>query len=155
MNRIVFLLVLFIFPGMLCAQSARLIEGHTLLTNDCKNIRGHAGRIVAEASASTLNKDVAEAHLQEVVKYLQAMEKRLKDSKQLITPEQLKAVAPRYSSLEKTCLRLKKYSSGLQEEFANPHPDKSKIKSLATSLRNEMSSGKDVHDLLKRELGLR
>ncbi len=155
MNRTVLLLVLFIFPGMLCAQSAKLIEEHTLLTNDCKNIRGHSGRIAAEAGAAAFNHDVAAAHLNEVVKYLQAMEKRLKGTKQLIAPQQLKAVAPRYSSLEKTCARLKEYSSSLQEEFAKPNPDKAKIKSLATSLREEMNSGKNVHDLLKRELGLK
>jgi hypothetical protein len=155
MKKSIWLITLLGFIGVLRSQPARLIEEHTLLTNECKNIRGHAGRIVAEASEPVLNKDVAEAHLKEVLRYLRSMERRLKETKELLTPAQLKIVSPHYASLEKTCARLKEYTTKLEEEFARPRPEKGRIKSLATSLRNEMSVGKETHDRLKRDLGLK
>lgn len=155
MKQFLFIVAVLVISDLLYPQSTRLIELHNGLTNDCKNIRGHAGRIVAEASEPTLNKDVAEAHLKEVKRYLQSMEQQLKESKELLTPQQRKSVSAHYAVLEKTCTRLKEYTSSLEEEFARPRPDKNKIKALATDLRNEMTAGKEVHDRLKRDLGLK
>jgi hypothetical protein len=155
MKYIALCCMIMVASGTLHAQASELSNQHGLLAVDCKNIRGHAGRIVAEASQSEFNKDVAAAHLNEVIRSLGMMEKRLGVTKEMLTPQQQKAVAPRYVAMEKTCARLKDLSSKLQMEFEKDQPNSKTIKELATGLRDEMTRGKETHDKLMSELKLK
>lgn len=137
------------------AQTPDLAGYHSILTVDCRNIRGHAARIVGEASARTLNKDVAEAHLAQVEKYHDQMETTLRDSKKALSARQLKAVKVEYASLEKICTNVGKLVKRLQVEFSKDKPKKLTIRELASKLRNEMTSGYRLHENMKKKLGLR
>ncbi len=137
------------------AQVSDLAQQHALLTSDCKAIRGHARRIVEEASAADLNTSVAAAHCGEVVKALLSMEKRLQGTKKLLNPKQASSVAAEYAALEKLCQRLKQLSTQLEQELAKDRPDKFLVRKLALDLRNEMSTGTEIHDKLKSKLGLK
>jgi len=135
-------------------QTSELAQEHSLLTTQCKSIRGHAGRIVAEAGQGSLNKDVAMAHLDQVAKFQEQMEKQLASSKKLLTPQQAKTVAAEYKSLEETCSTLGDLVEKLRKEFNEANTDKLKIRKLATQLRSEMTSGYDVHERMKKKLGI-
>jgi len=137
------------------AQTPDLAGYHSILTVDCRNIRGHAARIVGEASEATLNKDVAEAHLAEVAKYHDQMETTLRDSKKALSARQLKAVKVEYASLEKICTNVGKLVERLQAEFSKDKPRQLTIRELASELRNEMTSGYRLHEIMKKKLGLR
>lgn len=127
---------------------------HSTLTTDCRNIRGHASRIVAEASASELNKEVAQAHLAQVAKYHDQMDLTLKQSKKSLSAQQLKAVVAEYESLEKTCAAIGEFVRKLQAELAKDDPDRMSVREIASKLRTQMSAGYDVHERLKKKLGL-
>lgn len=154
MKSIALIVFLFAFSLLTFAQDTDLARQHSLLTTDCKNIRGHAGRIVAEASERQLNRDVALAHLGEVAKFHELMEKQLVTSKKLLTAGDLKVVAAEYKSLEATCSAIGKLVEKLQKEFEKSEPDKLAIRDMAVKLRSEMSDGYDVHERLKKKLGI-
>lgn len=137
------------------AQTSDLAKEHTLLTTDCKAIRGHAKRIVEEASAAELNTSVAAAHLGEVIKSLSSMEKRLQGTKKLLNADQAKLVSAEYSALEKLCTRLKGMCEKLEQELAKQNPDRFVVRKLAFDIRNEMTSGSEIHDKLKSKLGVK
>ncbi|MBI2620379.1 MAG: hypothetical protein HYW57_09875 [Ignavibacteriales bacterium] len=140
--------------NLLAAQSPDLSRHHSVLTTDCKSIRGHAGRIVAEAGETDLNRDVAVAHLDQIEKYHAEMEERLKIIKGLLTPAQWKLVEREHKSLETVCSTLRGLIKSLKEEFENKNPDKSTVRGLAIKLRTEMSGGNDVHERMKKKLGI-
>ncbi|HXG38120.1 MAG TPA: hypothetical protein VNL36_05045 [Bacteroidota bacterium] len=137
------------------AQVSELAQQHALLTSDCKAIRGHAKRIVEEASASELNTSVASAHCGEVVKALGSMEKRLQGTKKLLDANQAKSVAAEYTALEKLCQRLKQLSRQIEQELAKDQPDKFLVRKLAYDLRNEMTAGSEIHETMKKKLGVK
>lgn len=137
------------------AQVSELAQQHALLTSDCKAIRGHAKRIVEEASASELNTSVASAHCGEVAKALSSMEKRLQGTKKLLDANQAKSVAAEYTALEKLCQRLKQLSRQIEQELAKDQPDRFLVRKLAYDLRNEMTSGSEIHETMKKKLGVR
>ncbi len=155
MRLLAYLLLALLFVAPTPAQVSELAQQHALLTSDCKAIRGHARRIVEEASATDLNTSVASAHCAEVVKALHSMEKRLQATKKLLNPKQAASVAAEYSALEKLCQRLKQQSAQLEQELAKDRPDKFLVRKLALDLRNEMSSGTEMHEKLKSKLGLK
>lgn len=150
-----------LFIGMLlgvevaAAQGSELAKEHNLLTTDCKAIRGHAKRIVEEASASELNVSVATAHCGEVGKFLGAMEKRLQTTKKLLNASQLKTTAEEYTALEQLCQKLKGLYTQLERELAKDNPDKFLVRKLALELRNAMTMGNEIHEKLKNKLGVK
>ena len=99
--------------------------------------------------------DVAEAHLAEVAKYHDQMETTLRDSKKALSARQLKAVKVEYASLEKICTNVGKLVERLQAEFSKDKPGQLTIRELASELRNEMTSGYRLHEIMKKKLGLR
>jgi transposase len=137
------------------AQRSELAQQHALLTSDCKAVRGHARRIVEEASASDLNTSVASAHCGEVVKALTSLEKRLQGTKKLLDANQAKSVAAEYAALEKLCQRLKHLSTQLEQELSKNQPDRFLVRKLALDLRNEMTSGSEIHENIKNKLGVK
>ncbi len=143
------------FPLFLCySQNPDLARQLSLLTTDCKNIRGHAGRIVAEANQTAFNADVARAHLDEIAKFHALMEQQLEGSKKLLQASEMKLVGAEYKSLEKTCSVIGGLVEKLQKEFQKDEADRSTVRDVASSLRAEMSSGYDVHERLKKKLGI-
>ena len=154
MKSLTCILSLSLFSPLLFGQTSELVQQHSLLTTQCKNIRGHAGRIVAEAGQSKLNKDVASAHLAEIEKYHQQMEKQIASSKKLLGPAELKSVSAEYKSLEKTCSTIGDLVKKLQKEFEKKEPARLTVRSLARNLRSEMTAGYDVHERLKKKLGV-
>lgn len=140
--------------ALLQAQSPDLASLHSSLTTDCKSIRGHAARIVAEASETEMNTDVALAHLREVMRYQTGMEQHLKSSHALLTTSQRKAVEAEQKALETICATIKDLAGKAEKEFAGAAADRRAIRGLATTMRNEMTRGKDIHDLLKKKLGI-
>jgi transposase len=149
-----FLLAL-LFAAPTPAQVSELAQQHALLTSDCKAVRGHARRIVEEASAADLNTSVAAAHCGEVVKALHSMEKRLQSTKKLLSPKQATSVAAEYAALEKLCQRLKRVSAQLEQELAKDQPDRFLVRKMALDLRNEMSTGSEIHEKIKSKLGVK
>jgi hypothetical protein len=147
--------ILLLLPGAATAQKANLSRQLEQLTRDCKNIRGHAGRVVEEASQSELNKDLALAHAQEVVRNLELMERNLDATARLLTNEQHKLVRQEQESLEKTCERLKELSTRLRAALSKEKPDRLEVKKIAMELRNEMSAGNEVHQRMKKKLGMK
>ncbi|MBI4419143.1 MAG: hypothetical protein HY563_10225 [Ignavibacteriales bacterium] len=154
MKLISFSLTLGLSVSLLSAQSSDLASLHSSLTTACKSIRGHAGRIVAEASETELNKDVAQAHLREVAHYQEEMEENLKSAQPLLTATQRKATDAEHKALEKVCETVKDLIRKLEKEFAAAKPERRAIRELATKMRNEMTYGKEVHDQLKKKLGI-
>lgn len=140
--------------ALLQAQSLDLASLHSSLTTACKSIRGHAARIVAEAGEPELNADVAIAHLREVMRYQAEMEQHLKSAHALLTPGQRKTVEAEHKALETVCATIKDLAAKAEKEFAGAPPDRRAIRGLATTMRNEMTRGKDIHDLLKKKLGI-
>ena len=143
-----------LFTGLSVAQSD-LASYHSTLTTDCKSIRGHAGRIVAEAMHTPLNRDVAAAHLEQVAKFHDEMESQLAASKKLLTAAQLKLVATEYQTLEKKCSTIGTLVSQLRKEFAKGDPDASVLRDQASKMRSEMADGNTVHESLKKKLGIK
>lgn len=137
------------------AQVSDLAQQHGLLAKDCKNIRGHAGRVVEEASQTELNCDVALAHAREAVKYLDGMEQRLQATKKMLSKDQLARVASHYAALEKGCSKMHDLCAKLQKQLTKDKPDRLEVKQLAMSLRKEMSGGYDVHEQMMKSLGLK
>jgi hypothetical protein len=137
------------------AQVSELAQQHAQLTSDCKAIRGHAKRIVEEASAAELNTSVASAHLGAAVKSLGSMEKRLQGTKKLLNADQRKLVSAEYSALEKLCSRLKLLSERLAQELAEQNPDRFAVRKLAFDIRSEMTTGSEIHEKIKNKLGLK
>jgi uncharacterized protein YpuA (DUF1002 family) len=154
MKLISFSLTLGLSVSLLSAQSSDLASLHSSLTTACKSIRGHAGRIVAEASEAELNKDVAQAHLREVAHYQEEMEENLKSAQPLLTAAQRKATDAEHKALEKVCETVKDLVRKLEKEFTAAKPERRAIRELATKMRNEMTYGKEVHDQLKKKLGI-
>jgi len=152
-------LVTFFAAALCCsvlgAQSQQLVQEHSLLTKDCKRVRGHAQGIFKEASQSTLNKDVALAHASEVSKSLKEMEARLKRSKELLTPDQTDRVSKECGALEGLCMELQETVSEIEKELAKEKPDRIKVRNLSKDVRDKMRHGSDQHDLLKRKLGIK
>jgi hypothetical protein len=136
-------------------QPSILVREHELLTRECRMIRGHSKRVVEEASAADLNTSVARAHFREVKKSLTAMEKRLQQTKALLSPDQLKAVSSEYAALEKICTRLKNLVGELEKEFAKDHPEKSRVRAFASNLQSEMTTGSEYHTRMKAKLGIK
>jgi len=148
-------LAFFVFGiGFGFSQDSDLAGQHSVLTTDCKSIRGHASRIIAEASEAQLNRAVALAHLGEVEKYHTRMEEHLKTSKELLTPAQLKTLKAEYEFLEKTCKNIGDLVESLQQEFDKKNEDRLAIRDLAKKLHSEMSDGYSVHERLKKKLGI-
>ncbi|MEP0822850.1 MAG: hypothetical protein HRF44_08365 [Ignavibacterium sp.] len=154
MKSLSLLLALGATATLVFAQSPDLAGLHSSLTTDCKSIRGHAARIVAEASESELNVDVARAHLNQVARYQEEMEKHLNSARSLLSPVQRKAVEAEHKALERVCSTVKELVGRMENEFAMARPDRRTIRELALKMRNEMTYGKDVHDLLKKKLGI-
>lgn len=148
------LTALFVFFGFLQAQSPDLSRHHSGLTTDCKNIRGHAGRIIAEASETSLNRDVAAAHLEQIEQYHREMRERLQIIRRLLSPAQWTQVEKEHQSLEKTCTVLDGIIKSLKKEFSGNVQDQQRIRELAVRLRGEMSSGYEVHERMKKKLGI-
>ncbi|GEM_PF-1679819 len=147
--------ILLLLPEGAAAQKADLSQQIEQLTRDCKNIRGHAGRVVEEASQSELNKDLALAHAQEVVRNLELMERNLDETAKLLTNEQRKLVHQEHQSLKKTCERLKELSARLRTALSKEKPERLEVKKIAMDLRNEMSAGNEVHQRMKKKLGIK
>ena len=148
-------ILLLCFPALGYAQSDKLIAEHASLTSDCKAVRGHAQGIVSEASQGELNRDVTLAQAQEVAKALQSMEKRLANTKKLLTADQLKSVQAHYASLEGLCEGLQAEIGDILTELAKSKPDRIKVRNLAVDLRTKMKNGSAEHDLMKKKLGIR
>ncbi len=155
MNSLCFVVTFLIIVETGAAQTTELAQQHGLLTTDCKAIRGHAKRIVEEASAPELNTSVAAAHLGEVNKSLASMEKRLQGTRKLLTQDRLKLVASEYATLEKICTNLKSFSEKIEKEIAKEKPDRLLVKKLAADLRSEMMNGSQVHEQVMSKLGIK
>lgn len=140
--------------SLVFAQSSDLAGLHSSLTTDCKSIRGHAARIVAEASESQFNVDVARAHLGQVARYQEKMEEHLKAARELLTPAQQNTFDTEHKALERVCSTVKDLVETMEKEFSVAKPDRRVIRELAVKMRNEMTRGKDIHDLLKKKLGI-
>ncbi len=153
-SLIVFVLALLIVSTSF-SQGNPLAQEHALLVRDCKLIRGHAGRVVAEASESELNRDVALAHTEEIAKSLEAMEWRLEQSKKLLKPAQLKLVQQHHELLEKSCETMKKKCESLEKELNKSNPDRLTVRKLASELRKEMTTASGYHDALRAKLGIK
>jgi septal ring factor EnvC (AmiA/AmiB activator) len=147
--------VLVVWAVQAQARQPSLTELHALLTEDCKNVRGHAGRVVAEASEPELNIDLAAAHTTEVSKNLRNMEQRLQAARKLLSADQLKRVREHQEYLEKLCGRLKDLTEKLEKELSKEKPDRIEVRRTASSLRAEMDRGRQEHALLKQKLGLK
>ncbi|MEX2088685.1 MAG: hypothetical protein WEB62_02900 [Bacteroidota bacterium] len=148
--------ILFAFlPSLTIAQASDLAQQQELLTRDCKNVRGHAGRVVEETSQSDLNTDLARAHAGEVVKNLRLMEQRLQAIKKLYNKDQSTRVRAEQASMEKACEMLKNLSGRLEQELEKEMPDRLQARKIAMELRTEMNKGYDVHQQMKKKLGLK
>lgn len=154
MKSLSLILTLGVTASLVFAQSPDLAGIHSGLTTDCKSIRGHAARIVAEASKSELNVDVARAHLDQVAHYQKEMENHLKSAHALLDTTQRTSLETEHKALERVCLAVKDLVENIRKEFAKAKPDRHAIRELAVKMRNEMTYGKDVHDLLKKKLGI-
>ena len=154
MKSIAFFVSLFVVFPLVFGQTSELAKQHSLLTTQCKNIRGHAGRIVAETGEATLNKDVASAHLDEIAKFHTQMELQIASSKKLLSAGQSKSVSAEYKSLEKTCSAIGELVGKLKKELEKKEPVQLTVRQLASKLRSEMSGGYDVHERLKKKLGI-
>lgn len=151
--RVCFLVVF--LPSLASAQPSELAQEQELLTRACKNVRGHAGRVVEETSQSELNTDLARAHAGEVVKNLRAMEQQLQSIRKLYTKEQLGRLGVDQASMEKTCDTLKDLAGRLEQELKKENPDRLQARKLAMELRAEMNKGYDVHQRMKKSLGMK
>lgn len=154
MKPIFLILSLSFFLSGALAQTTELSKQHSLLTTQCKSIRGHAGRIVAESSESSLNREVAAAHLGEIAKFRDQMEQQLASSKKLLSAELLKSVSAEYKSLEKTCSTIEDLVGKIRKELEKKEPARSAVRNLAVTLRSEMTAGYEVHEKMKKKLGL-
>ena len=154
MKPIILIVSLSLFPSAVLAQTTELSKQHSLLTTQCKSIRGHAGRIVAESSESSLNREVAAAHLGEIAKFRDQMEQQLASSKKLLNAEMLKSVSAEYESLEKTCATIEELAGKIRRELEKKEPARSVVRELAVRLRSEMTGGYEVHEKMKKKLGL-
>lgn len=143
----------FLLPAVF-GQTTELSKQHSLLTTQCRSIRGHAGRILAEAAQPSLNRDVASAHLSEIAKFQGQMEQQLASSKKLLTATQSQSVSAEYKSLEKTCSTIGDLVEQLQKELDKKGPDQLAVRKLATTLRSEMTGGNEVHERMKKKLGI-
>lgn len=143
------------FHSITISQVSNLFQEHVLLTRDCKQIKGHAGRVIAEASEIELNTDVALAHAKEISKNLTLMENHLNQAKKFLTADQLKKVQIHHDALAKSCLRLANICKQVLEELMKEKPDRSAVKKLGTDLRNEISFASDHHESLKRKIGMK
>lgn len=149
------ILMIVFFHSLTISQVSNLFQEHALLTRDCKQIKGHAGRVIAEASEPELNTDVALAHAEEISKSLTLMENHLNKAKKLLTSDQTKKVDTHHNALAKSCLRLSNIYKQLLEELMKEKPNRSTVKKLATDLRNEISFASDHHESLKRKIGMK
>lgn len=141
-------------PSGLFAQSADLAGLQSKLTVECKSIRGHANRIVAEATAQDFNRDVAEAHLSQVARYQSAMDADLRATSDQLTDEQKKLINTELTSLLETCKQIGQEVRDLQKEFAKDRPNIEAIRRSAVKIKGEMTHGAEVHDRLKKKLGI-
>lgn len=142
-----------VFPPVF-SQTSELAKQHSQLTTQCKSIRGHAGRIVAETGEPTLNRDVALAHLGQIEKFREQMEQQLASSKKLLNAEQSKLVAAEYKSLGATCSAIEDFAAKLRKELEKKEPVQTSVRELAGKLRSEMSGANEVHERLKKKLGI-
>lgn len=142
------------FPSGLFAQSADLAGLQSKLTVECKSIRGHANRIVAEAAAEDFNRDVAKAHLGQVARYQSAMDADLRATSDLLTGEQKGRIETELASLLETCKRIGQGVRDLQKEFEKDRPNIEAIRRSAVKIKSEMTQGAEVHDRLKKKLGI-
>ncbi|MEX2116529.1 MAG: hypothetical protein WEB37_06565 [Bacteroidota bacterium] len=158
LSPILIFFFLFSFPFFLSpsvfAQSSDLVGLQSKLTVDCKSIRGHASRIVAEAAESAFNRDVAAAHLGQVARYHVAMESDLRSTNDLLDKEQRKRVDAEMAILLETCKHIGVEIRGLQKEFDKVRPDIAAVRRAANTIRNDMTQGVEVHDRLKKKLGI-
>ncbi|MEX1139195.1 MAG: hypothetical protein WEB33_07470 [Bacteroidota bacterium] len=136
------------------AQTSDLAGLQSKLTVDCKSIRGHATRIVAEATTQEFNHDVAAAHLNQVDKYQAAMEVDLKATSDLLNKEQREKVNSEMKFLLQTCKRVGEGVRALQKEFDKKNPDISAVRQTAAEIRNHMTQGAEVHERMKKKLGI-
>lgn len=143
-----------VIPLTLFSQDSDLAALQSKLTVDCKSIRGHASRIVAEASAPEFNHDVTMAHLEQVARYQEEMEKDLKATTGLLTPAQGKATEGEISFLSSTCQSVKKIVLDLRSLLSTGSPNTDAIRRLALKLKNDMTLGAETHGKLKRKLGI-
>lgn len=136
-------------------QSPQLASEHAELTGACKRVRGHAQRIVEEASQSALNQDIAKAHAAEVASSLKTMEQRLKNSRKLLTAKQVQLVAKEHDALEAVCASLQELCARIEEELGRADPDRIQIRNWAVELRKQMGEGNQTHAQLKKKLNIR
>lgn len=155
MNTVRICILFVVLPGLAIAQASKLTQQQELLTRDCKNVRGHAGRVVEETSQSELNAALARAHAGEVVKNLRAMEQQLQSVRKLYSKEQLARVGADQTSMEKTCNTLKDLAARLEQELKKENPDRLQARKIAMELRAEMNKGYDVHQRMKKSLGMK
>ena len=157
MNTIRSLFLVFFFlllSSPLFAQSSDLAGLQSKLTVDCKSIRGHASRIVAEAAESEFNRDVAAAHLGQVARYQAAMESDLKSTSDLLDKKQRELVNAELTSLLGTCKRVGEGVRDLEKEFKKDRPNIETLRRGAIKIRNDMNQGAAVHERLKEKLGI-
>jgi hypothetical protein len=143
-----------LLPSSLFAQSSDLAGLQSKLTVECKSIRGHAHRIVAEAAAQEFNRDVAAAHLGQVARYQSAMESDLRSTSELLTKEQQVLANAEMTILLETCKRVGQGVRNLQKEFDKDRPSVEAVRSAAVKIKNDMTQGAEVHDRLKKKLGI-
>ncbi|MBM4168614.1 MAG: hypothetical protein FJ215_05600 [Ignavibacteria bacterium] len=155
MRSLIVFALLVLVAAVSYSQSNALAQEHALLVKDCKLIKGHAGRVVAEASEPELNRDVALAHAEQIAKSLKDMEWHLEQAQKLLKPDQLKLVKQHHELLAKSCETLKKNSESLEKELNKSNPDRLTVKKLATALRQEMTTASGYHDALRAKLGIK
>lgn len=150
------ILTLFCLPGItLCSQQQDLAALQSKLTVDCKSIRGHAVRIVAETGETPFNRDVAGAHLEQVAKYQASMKINLEATATTLTRQQSLLVANEMKRLSEICETIGEAVKTLKELFSKENPDTHAIRRLASSLRNTMNEGYQIHERMKSKLGIR
>ncbi len=157
MNTIRSLSRIFLFlllSSSLFAQSSELAGLQSKLTIECKSIRGHASRIVAEAAEAEFNHDVAAAHLGQVAHYQAAMESDLKSTSDLLDEKQRELVDAELTSLLGTCKRIGEGVRDLEKEFKKDRPNVETLRRGAIKIRNDMNQGAAVHERLKKKLGI-
>lgn len=154
--RPVFFFALLIFPFFsLFAQVSDLFQEHALLTRDCKLVKGHANRVIAEATEHELNRDVALAHAEQIAKSLDDMQQRLQQARKMLKEDQRKAVLVHQTAIEKSCEKLHEMYNNLEKELEKQNPDRLKVRKIAIDLRNEITLATEHHASLKRKIGMK
>jgi len=136
------------------AQSPDLANLQSKLTVDCKSIRGHAGRIVAESGEQEFNVTVAVAHLKQVANFHSSMEKDLVAIAKVLSAAQGQLVAHEMKQLDEICKSAGSRIGKLEDAFNLAAPDRETIRRESRLLRETMAQGHEIHERMKKKLGI-